>query len=211
MSWLPEAPVRKNRGVGKMTGMERRKMGEFLGVRVMNSRWRARLACALFVVIPLSGCVNSDFSDLDAYISKVKSRPAGRIEPVPEFQTYETYTYSASKLRDPFESANNESDIVENEIVSNGLRPDVNRNKETLEQYPLDTLSFVGHLEKDGERWAIITSPDDLVHRVKAGNHVGTNYGEIITISETKIQIKEIVQDGMGGWIEREAGLSLKE
>ena len=158
----------------------------------------------------LVACANSDFSDLQSYIQQVKARPAGRIAPVPEFQTYETFAYSASDLRDPFKMFDSDASMIE-EGSNTALQPNINRNKEALEQYPLDTLHFVGDLQKDGENWAIITSPDHLVHRVKVGNHVGTNFGEIVSITETKITIKEIIQDGMGGWIEREAELSISE
>jgi type IV pilus assembly protein PilP len=121
------------------------------------------------------------------------------------------YSYSASELRDPFKMFDSEASMVEDGKSTTELQPNINRNKETLEQYPLDTLHYVGDLQRDGEKWAIITSPDHLVHRVKVGNHLGTNYGEIVSITETKIAIKEIIQDGMGGWIEREAELSLSE
>ncbi len=128
---------------------------------------------------------------------------------MPEFKPYESFVYSDENLRDPFSviSGDNE-DSISSDL---SLRPDLNRNREALEEYPLDTLHFVGHLERDQQRWAIITSPDNLVYRVKVGNHLGSNYGEIISISETTINIKEIIEDGLGGWIEREAALSLTE
>lgn len=161
----------------------------------------------------LVACANSDFSDLQQYIQQVKARPAGRIAPVPEFETYETFAYSASELRDPFKMFDSEASMAEGggSVSRTSLQPNKTRNKEALEQYPLDTLHYVGDLQRDGEKWAIITSPDHLVHRVKIGNHLGTNYGKIVSITETRIGIKEIIQDGMGGWIEREAELSLSE
>ncbi len=168
-----------------------------------------QILCFGAAVAVLSGCSGSN-SDLDSYIKSVKARPAGRISPVPEFKPYQTFSYDESNLRDPFSvfAKENEKDIPE---ATTGLRPDMDRNKEALEEYPLDTLHFVGHLEREGERWAIITSPDHLVYRVRVGNHLGTNYGEIVAISETQIDIMEIIQDGLGGWIEREAALSLTE
>ncbi|MGM0593597.1 MAG: pilus assembly protein PilP [Pseudomonadota bacterium] len=192
-------------------------MGIYIRTSVANvgtyRKMASRAVVASALIVAMGGCVNNDYSDLNSYIKSVKARPAGRIDPVPEFKTYETYTYSAADLRDPFEAFNNEATVVEESETGegDGLRPNRDRNKETLEEYPLDTLNFVGHLEKSGEKWAIITSPDDLVHRVKIGNHLGTNYGEIVAISETKIAVREIIQDGMGGWIEREAALSLSE
>lgn len=172
----------------------------------------------LLVLVVLSaglfGCSSSDHSELRSYVNRVKAKPGGRIEPVPEFKTYETYEYSAFERRDPFKMFDSEAEADE-AMVSNtsgsGLKPPVDRNKEALEQFPLDALSFVGHLEKGGKNWAIIMSPDKLVHKVQVGNYMGMNYGEINSISETKITLTEIIEDGMGGWIEREAALSLSE
>lgn len=163
------------------------------------------------LIMQLAGCAGSGYSDLRQYINTVKAKPAGRIAPVPEFESYQTFEYSAQDMRDPFTMFEGEAEIVEDSRSASSIMPDRDRNKETLEQYPLDTLKFVGHLEKEGQKWAIITSPDHLVHRVRVGNYLGMNYGEIISVSETKIEITEIIQDGMGGWIERGAALSLSE
>lgn len=181
-------------------------------VKMDNVAVSLRLAAVVMVAATaLSGCSGNDYSDLRTYINNVKARPAGRVAPVPEFKTYETFEYEAAELRDPFKMFIADTALVDETTATDGLRPDMNRHKETLEQYPLDTLRFVGHLERDGQKWAIVTSPDHLVHRVMVGNHLGTNFGEIVEISESRIEIREIIPDGLGGWIERDAALSLKE
>jgi type IV pilus assembly protein PilP len=40
---------------------------------------------------------------------------------------------------------------------------------------------------------------------------VGQNYGKIISINESEVDITEIVPDGLGGWMERQASLALSE
>jgi type IV pilus assembly protein PilP len=171
----------------------------------------AMCVCGLsLLIVVLAGCSGGEYDELYAYIKAVKARPAGRIAPVPEFKPYESFAYSDQNQRDPFSVFTKDEEVGKSDSGIK-LRPDMNRNKEALEEYPLDTLHFVGHLERGDERWAIITSPDHLVYRVRIGNHLGTNYGEIVAISETQIDIKEIIEDGMGGWIEREAALSLTE
>ncbi len=168
------------------------------------------LAGVAFLLAALTGCSDSRFSDLEGYVQRIKAKPAERILPLPEFKLYETFAYSADELRDPFFMLDDEAEIAVGEtVVYTGPKPDKDRNKETLEQYPLDSLKFVGHLEKDNDQWAIVTSPDKLVHRVKSGNFIGQNYGRIMAISEGRMEISELVPDGMGGWIEREAALSL--
>ncbi|MFO7593999.1 MAG: pilus assembly protein PilP [Pseudomonadota bacterium] len=184
------------------------------GMMPVTNTKRLRLFM-LFVLIPgLFGCTGSDHSDLRSYINSVKAKPGGRIKPVPEFKTYEIYEYSALGRRDPFKMFDGEAEAEETSTQnqsSNGIKPPVDRNKEALEQFPLDALTFAGHLEKDGKNWAIIMSPDKLVHKVQVGNYMGMNYGKIDSISETKIVLTEIIEDGMGGWTEREAALSLSE
>lgn len=166
-----------------------------------------------FSISVLAACAAGSFGDLNNYIKSVKARPAGRIPPLPEFKTYETFSYAAMDLRDPFKMFENESEVIKKAEASEyqGPKPDANRNKETLEQYPLDTLHFVGQLEKENKKWAIVTSPDSLVHRVSVGNYIGKNYGRITRITEAKIEISELVPDGLGGWIERKAALAIDE
>ena len=69
----------------------------------------------------------------------------------------------------------------------------------------------MGTLEKEGTRWALIRTADGTLHRTSKGHHVGDNNGEIIAISENQIQLREIVPDGLGGWVERFTTLSTDE
>jgi type IV pilus assembly protein PilP len=163
-------------------------------------------AILLLSVSLLVACSGNEYGDLEAYVAEVKSRKSGRIPALPEVKPYETFAYQAHNYRDPFTTYIDEAPA---ENASN--RPDVNRKREALEQFPLDTLSFVGHLEKSGVRWGLISAPDKSVYRVQVGNYIGKNYGEIIAISETAIEIKEVIPDGAGGWVDRKASLSLSE
>jgi len=158
----------------------------------------------------LTACSSDNTSDLKDYVAKIKARPKGRIKPLPEITPYETYLYQVSHLRDPFMPfiAQEEASL---EIQDSGLHPNLNRKREELEQYSLDSLSFVGHIEKDGKTWALITAPDNVIYRVLPGNHMGSNYGEILAITEDSILLKEIIPNGVGGWTEREASLDLSE
>ena len=159
-------------------------------------------------VLLLTACAGKQHDDLQNYVSQVKAKQKGRVAPLPEVKPYATFTYNAHELRDPFTSFAL-SDAEEQEL--SGIRPDVDRKREALEQFPLDTLSFVGHIEKQGKRWGLISAPDNTVYRVQTGNYMGKNYGEILTISETNIKLNEIIPNGLGGWTEREASLSLTE
>jgi type IV pilus assembly protein PilP len=158
----------------------------------------------------LTACSSDNTSDLREYVASVKARPAGRVAPLPEITPYETYLYQVGHLRDPFSlfvaQAEKSMDINED-----GLHPDLNRKREELEQYSLDTLSFVGHIEKNKKTWALITAPDGIIYRVLPGNHMGSNYGKILSITEDSILLNEIIPNGVGGWTERKASLDLSE
>ena len=160
------------------------------------------------VTLVLSACGSQQHSDLDAYVQDVKRKTKGRIEPLPEVKTYESEVYDAAELRDPFTPYAEEPS---EELTVPGPVPDMNRKREALEAFPLDSLAFVGHLERDGTLWGLVQAPDDSIYRVSVGNHLGKNYGEILNISESTISLKEIIPNGSGGWVEREASLALTE
>jgi len=160
----------------------------------------------------LAGCAGEDMADLKAYVQKVESRKGGRIKPLPEFKTYENYAYVPGGRRDPFEPVREVAAPAQTGQASgSGIQPDFDRRKETLEAFPLDALEFVGHLQRQDDEWALITAPDGLVHRVQVGNYLGQNHGRIEAITESKVRLTEIVPDGTGGWIEREAALALND
>jgi len=155
-------------------------------------------------LLVLAGCSRS-LDDLEQKIAQVKARPGERIEPLPEIKPYEAFKYDAANLRAPFlPSAPNES-------LASGVRPDVKRPREFLEQFPLDTLRMVGTLSVQGRDYGLIQTKDGLVHRVLPGNYLGQNDGRITGINESGISLVEIVPDGLGGYIERPAGLALAE
>jgi type IV pilus assembly protein PilP len=160
----------------------------------------------------LSGCSDHTMNDLVDYVAAEKVKPAGGIKSVPEFKAYDSYIYIVKEnSRSPFEPAQQEEMISNEADIGGGLSPDINRHRESLENFPLDTLKYVGSLEQSGQIWAIIISPDSLIHKINVGNYIGQNYGKIIHITDTEIEISELVTNGMGGWIERLAGLSLIE
>ena len=164
-----------------------------------------RFALVAAVVATVAGC-SSDLDDLQARITEVKSRPGGRIEPLPEVKPYETFSYAATSLRSPFVQG-----MPATAMAPGALRPDFNRPREFLEQFSLDTLRMVGTLRMNGRTYGLIQTQDGLVHRVLPGNRVGQSDGRITAIEEGKISLIEIVTDGVGGFIERPAAIALSE
>jgi type IV pilus assembly protein PilP len=164
-----------------------------------------RIALSSAALAVLVGCAD-DTDALRARIDDIKSRPGGRIEPLPEVKPYETFAYAAADQRSPFEAG-----MPAAASSPNALRPDPNRPREFLEQFSLDTLRMVGTLRLGGRNYGLVQTKDGLVHRVLPGNHLGQQDGRITAIEENRISLIEIVPDGMGGFIERPAALALSE
>ena len=163
------------------------------------------VATAALALLWLSGC-SSDMDELKARVTEIKGRPGERIEPLPQIKAYESFIYNASNMRSPFvPSAPARSD------VANAVRPDSKRTREFLEQFPLDTLRMVGTLARANASYGLVQSRDGLVHRVTVGNHMGQNYGRITAISDSEIQLVEIISDGLGGYLERPAAIGLTD
>lgn len=171
----------------------------------MITRPFTRFSLVMFALI-LNAC-SQDVSDLNEFIEQTKVKHVGSVEPLPQFEAYTNFIYSAGDLRDPFETAfQMEGNNEKTEKPTHNQRP-----REPLEHFPLDTLRMVGVLEKGDQIWGLIKDPQNMVHRVKVGNHVGTNEGEITSVTEEKIELLEIVADGMGNYVERNATLGVGE
>ena len=169
----------------------------------------AWLAVSLGALL-LAGC-NTELTDLEQYIAEVKSRPAQPIPPIPPVKTYTPYTYEGLAGRDPFISSTTEGAEQQAQAGNrSGPRPDFDRPKEYLEKYDLDTLTMVGTFSRNNAYWALVRDPDGVIHRVSVDNYLGKNHGRITNISESEITLTELITDGAGGWLVREASVALE-
>ena len=168
---------------------------------------RLRTAAALFACLWLAGCSGEEHSDLRQFVKDSDKLPHGRIPPLPEVKPYEPYTYSAFDLTDPFKPRK----IEPPKGAGGGLAPDLNRRREPLEAYPLESLRMVGTLEQKKQMFALVRAPDNTLFRVRSGNYLGQNFGRIVEISEAQVKLKEIVQDSAGNWEEKDQVLLLSE
>ena len=178
----------------------------------MNQSFKniARVVVILLLATILSACTES-MDDLDKYIATIKDRPSTPIPPIPSVRTYTPYEYNALAGRDPFKASLNEGSDDERTASKGGPRPDFDRPKEYLERYELDTMSMVGTFRKDESYWALIRDPEGVVHRVPQGEFLGRNHGRVVSISDTQVDMSELIPDGAGGWLVREASIALGE
>ncbi len=160
----------------------------------------------LFALIMLSGCAQDEFADLRAFMAQTGATGQQALEPLPPVKTQETFNYAPADLPDPFRPRS-----LKAGKGSGAFQPDLSRPKEPLEQYPLDGLRMVGTINKGGQLYALIRTPENTLYRVRKGEHMGQNFGLVIAIREAGIDLRETVQDGAGDWTETKATLALQE
>ena len=188
----------------------------------IHSNRYIRLTIVPLAILGIAGCVSSDMSDLEKQVSKIMSKPGGRLEPLPEIKPYEAYVYESGKsgARNPFKRfyvveqslAIEESEGPVDDGLTEEMRNEIqNRNREELEGFELDSIKMVGTLQNEDNHWGIVLDPGGVVHRVKTGNYIGLNIGKITSIEEEQIEVREIIKDNSGRYGERKALLPLTE
>jgi type IV pilus assembly protein PilP len=163
--------------------------------------WPALLVCASFVV---AGCGGDSHQDLRAWMADQGKNVKGKIEPLPQVQPYEPFTYNAFDLPDPFKPRK-----IEPNRGNNQLAPDMTRRKEPLEAFPLESLTMVGTMQQGKTMFAIVRTPERDIFQVRPGNYLGQDYGVVTAITDNEIRLKELVQDSAGDWTERTSALQL--
>ena len=161
------------------------------------------IATLAIILTTFSGCTGDEMSDLDAFITNKQAKPGSTIKSIPTVNAYEAFVYMATTMRSPFDRPVKVHQANRSNTRS-VVKPDLNRTKEFLEQFILDSLQIVGHIEYDNQRWALIRDPKGSIHRIQAGNYLGLNYGQVIDVGETFVVVMELVpSDTTEGWIER--------
>ncbi|WP_268799204.1 type 4a pilus biogenesis lipoprotein PilP [Pseudomonas huanghezhanensis] len=170
----------------------------------------ARWLCVSVALMGLAGCNNeSEFSDLTQFMNDVRARPVGTIEPLPKFRPYEAFTYAASSLRSPFQPPV-KIDLTKRQKGSLLVQPDLTRVKQFLEGFNIEIFEMVGTISNPSGTFALLRGAGG-VHRVKVGDYLGRNDGRIVAITDSAVEVIEIVPDGEGAWLERPRSISLKE
>ncbi len=167
-----------------------------------------RVLMVVGVASLLFGCDRNDYSDLQNFKEELRQRPKVPVEPLPEFMPYEPFAYSAGGIRHPFQPPQPVTPVDPDRPRSD-VRPDPNRVRQYLEQYSIGNLRMVGNLSRDGNLYALVEDPGGGVHRVTPGDYMGRDHGRVTAVSESRIELTEIVPDGTGAYLERSRTVTL--
>lgn len=180
-------------------------VSESLKLRSIKSMWIKSFSIFMFS-IALVACDGGDGDDLDKFMRDAANDMRPRIKPLPEVKPYLALQYNADGiLSDPFRSRKAAN-------KAGALQLNLNRPKEPMEAYPLESIKYVGLLSRSKLTYALLKTPDNGVQQVKIGNYVGQNFGKVTQITDSEVILKEIVQDDLSGdWIERVSNLVLQE
>lgn len=172
-----------------------------------------RVIAGLLAATFLSACGGGDEGELRTWMDDTRKSMRPTTQPVPEPKQFSPYTYEAKALIEPFDAQKMVLAVARQaqaRASTSAIKPDLDRRREALEGFPLDQLKMVGTLRQQGNNVALIDASGQTF-MVRAGNYMGQNFGLVTRISETEVDLKEIVQDAAGEWVERPAKLELQE
>jgi type IV pilus assembly protein PilP len=158
----------------------------------------------------LSGCAGEQ-SELKGWMAQQRKEVNPIITKVDKPKEFAPFVYENVGQLDPFASGKLNKALEQAQKVSrSGLRPDLERRREALEEHPLDAIKMVGHIRRQGTNTALL-AVSASVFPIKVGSYLGQNFGKVIKISETEVLLKELVQDATGDWVQRDATITLQD
>ncbi|WP_377160101.1 pilus assembly protein PilP [Roseateles sp. UC29_93] len=158
----------------------------------------------------LTGCTSST-DELQQWMEEQRQQTRPTVKPLTPPKTFQPQPYEAQAMVDPF-STQKLTVALRREATqpSSLLAAEMKRRREPLEAFPLDSMTMVGSVSRDGRPYALLRV-DNLLYQARVGDYMGQNFGRITKISETEITLREVVQDAAGEWIERTSTLQLQE
>ena len=158
----------------------------------------------------LAGCGDSDVKEVRDWMDQVKQETRPAVKPLAEPKDFIPYAYGAKEAVDPFSQDKLLSQLAKAAATgTDPNKPDLQRPRELLEGFPLDTMHMVGTMQKAGVNYALVQI-DRGVYQVRAGQRIGQNFGIVTRVGDDAINIREVVQDAAGEWVERLAKLELQ-
>ncbi len=174
----------------------------------------SRLASIILIGLSLAACSFGEQEDLQRWMTEQRNATKPTVAPLPEPKKFSPAPYNQANAVEPFSNQKLTQALKResSKATANAqlVAPELNRRKEPLEAFPLDSMALVGNMSPKGRSVALV-KVDNLLYQVKVGSYLGQNYGKVTKVSETEVTLREIVQDAAGEWIERQANLQLQE
>ena len=159
----------------------------------------------------LAGCSDSDVKEVNQWMDETTRSTKVKVDPIAEPKTFIPFAYNIREEVDPYDPNKLLAELARAaEAAPNPLKPDATRRKEPLEAYPLDTMKMVGSLKSKGIIYGLLQI-DKTIYHVRHGARLGQNNGQITSVNDEGIGIKEIIQDAGGEWVERMTKLELQD
>ena len=168
--------------------------------------WLRAAILSVLMSALIAGCGGDPNQELRQWMDEQAKTVQGKVDSLPIVKPYVPFAYNAFDLPDPFKPRK-----IEPARGSSKLAPDMNRRKESLESYPIESLRMVGTLERDKTMYALVRANDKIVYQVRSGNYMVQNFGIVTSITEVDIKLRELVQDSSGDWAERQSRLLLDD
>ena len=139
----------------------------------------ARIVMGGLLATLLAGCGDSDVREVRDWMEQVKRDTRPAVKPLPEPKNFLPYAYGARQAVDPFNPNKLLGELARAAATSNNPnQPDMQRPREQLETYPLDTMQMVGTMEKGGVHYALL-QVDRSLYQVRTGQRIGQNFGVV--------------------------------
>ncbi len=174
----------------------------------------SRISASVMLTLVIGACSLGEQEDLQRWMTEQRNSTKPTVVPLPEPKKFSPAPYNQANAVEPFSNQKLTQALKResSKATANAqlVAPELNRRKEPLEAFPLDSMALVGNMSPKGVSVALV-KVDNLLYQVKVGSYLGQNYGKVTKVSETEVTLREIVQDAAGEWIERQANLQLQE
>ncbi|MGA8010736.1 MAG: pilus assembly protein PilP [Thiomonas sp.] len=172
---------------------------------------RFRLIVVVFLSVTFLSACGHQHEDLREWMAQQRANMHPRIKPIEPPKPFIPAAYDPAAGTDPFSTTKLEVGAKQEvQLLNPLLQAELARPKQPLEAYSLDQIQMVGSVKVQGQEYALLKA-GNLLYRAHVGEYAGQHFGKITKISDSEVDLRELVQDATGDWVERPATLQLQE
>ncbi len=173
-------------------------------------KWLSR-AGFLVLCFLLTACGPSRQDDLRQWMQEQRQAGVPLARSLAAPQVFKHLPYLKGERKDPFTK---HSLLALASAQAAPVNPHISllhksRTRQPLEDIALESMHFVGMLEKQG-RYVALVRANGVLHQVFLGQYIGKNFGKVWRVDESGIALQEVAQDAEGKWLERKTYLRLQ-